>query len=323
VAKRQPNICQWVTLDQALKEFVLAESGTQGTAHIRKMHWYVACSLVVEGGFHPDSIKPRPPFVVKQKGKARILYHDPSQGGAGEATVFGGLKTKDVDVVVALNGIGPCVAVSMKGALNAFRNLTNRLEEAVGDCTNIHIAYPALVYGFVSLLRANPEGPIAENSKRILKPDERTNETKTADVAVRKTGDVTTFISNYHNAMARLTSRRDLRDDVSRYEAISVTLVSPEAATLGQPLTIYPPADSPLQFSRFFEAIYQQYDLRFVYGAPDLRAITRRLIWDPASPALADARAARLTPRVGEEEEAAEAEAELAAAPPPEPEQQI
>lgn len=53
------------------------------------------------------------------------------------------------------DGIGPCIAVSMKGSLNAFRDLTNRLEEAVGDCTNIHIAYPALVYGFMHVGHAN------------------------------------------------------------------------------------------------------------------------------------------------------------------------
>ena len=44
--------------------------------------------------------------------------------------MLGGLKTKDVDVVVSKPGIGPCVAVSIKGTLNAFRNLTNRMEEA-------------------------------------------------------------------------------------------------------------------------------------------------------------------------------------------------
>ena len=58
--------------------------------------------------------------------------------------MLGGLKTKDVDVVVSKPGIGPCVAVSIKGTLNAFRNLTNRMEEAVGDCTNLHISYPNL-----------------------------------------------------------------------------------------------------------------------------------------------------------------------------------
>ena len=80
-----------------------------------------------------------------------------SAGSRGERTILGGLKTKDVDVVVAKHGIGPVMAVSMKGTLNAFRNLTNRMEEAVGDCTNLHISYPALVYGFLQVMRANRE----------------------------------------------------------------------------------------------------------------------------------------------------------------------
>ena len=52
-------------------------------------------------------------------------------------------------------GIGPVLAVSCKGAIGAFRNLTNRMEEAVGDCTNLHIAYPPLVCGYLFVMRAN------------------------------------------------------------------------------------------------------------------------------------------------------------------------
>ena len=40
---------------------------------------------------------------------------------------------------MALDGIGSCVAVSLKGTLNAYRNLTNRLEEAAGDCTRTYL----------------------------------------------------------------------------------------------------------------------------------------------------------------------------------------
>ena len=83
------------------------------------------------------------------------LTYDESVANNSEATVFGALKTKDIDVVAAKDGIGPCLAVSMKGGLNAFRDLTNRLEEAVGDRTNIHIVYPAPVYGFMHVFRAN------------------------------------------------------------------------------------------------------------------------------------------------------------------------
>ena len=40
----------------------------------------------------------------------------------------------------------------------AFRNLTNRMEETIGECTNLHITYPALVFGYLFLIRANRPG---------------------------------------------------------------------------------------------------------------------------------------------------------------------
>lgn len=108
-------ICQWVSLREALTAFVENVSGHQGSGHIKPLHWYVACRLVVEGGFSPDDITPRPPFEIRDRGKRRILEYLPNSGGGGERTVLGGLKTKAVDVTVTKNGIGPVIAVSMKG----------------------------------------------------------------------------------------------------------------------------------------------------------------------------------------------------------------
>ena len=124
--------CEWVSLRSALAHFVTFRGSTQSQRHIKPLHWYVACRLVVEGGFDPDDIVPRPPFRAERKGGRSVLVHDPSRGGSGERTVYGGLKTKNVDVVVTKEGIGPVLAVSCKGAIGAFRNLTNRMEEAVG-----------------------------------------------------------------------------------------------------------------------------------------------------------------------------------------------
>ena len=36
---------------------------------------------------------------------------------------------------------------------------------------------------------------------------------------------------------------------------------------------------------RFFGSLYRQYDERFVYAAPDLKRLTARREWDPASAA--------------------------------------
>ena len=276
-----------------------AESGVQGSHHIRPLHWYVACRLVIEGGFFPHEIKPHTPFRVEDGRDGPRLIYDETVANNSEATVFGGLKTKDIDVVVAKEGIGPCLAVSMKGSLNAFRNLTNRLEEAVGDCTNIHIAYPAMVYGFMHLFRANREGQIPKNGESFLKPDPKTGRLLAADTAVSKAGEITDFIRNYSAAMARLSGRRDLRNDVSRYEAIALLLLNAENP-VGGIFDAFPLADHTLRFDGFFRTLLDQYDLRFVYGAPMLKGVTRRVFWATDSPTLSDRRMQDFLPRVAD-----------------------
>ena len=188
------------------------------------------------------------------------------------------------------------MAVSLKGTLNAYRNLTNRLEEAVGDCTNIHIAYPALVYGFLHLIRANHEGPVPENGRKFLQTDSCGN-VKVEDIAVRASQEIGSGIRRYHDAISRLARRRDLRNDITRYEALGLILVSPEEDAIGTPV-FYPPETSVLHFDRFFPALYEQYDLRFVYGASALASKTRRIQWDADSPVLSDPRLDGIEARV-------------------------
>lgn len=282
----KPRVPIWAPLTESCAEFAKALGGTESAEHIVKMHWYVAARLVIEGGFHPDHVKPHPPLRVERKASRNILIFDPAVASGREATVFGGLKTKHVDVSVTIPELGPCVAISMKGSLNAFRNLTNRLEEAVGDCTNIHIAYPALVYGFIHLIRANREGPIPASGVHFLKPHPRTGLLQAADIAIKKDGQQADFLQKYHSAMARLSGRKDLRNDYSRYEAVALVFVEGADKGLGAVLKDHPDPASSLRFERFFETIYRDYELRFVYGAPDLRSLTRRLEWHESSPAL-------------------------------------
>ncbi len=230
------QICQWESFRSALTKFVTTKGGTESAEHIKPLHWYVACRLVLEGGFHPDEITPRPPFKVATRGKSKLLTYDPSSAKGGERTVLGGLKTKSVDVVVTKNGMGPVIAVSLKGALGAFRNLTNRMEEAVGDCTNLHITYPALVYGFMVVLRAN---------RRVTTPataGEATQKVREVQPAHADTAVIeemgkerpAEMIFRFHSALSELTGRRGIRNDVSRYETVALALVDPRKASLGQ-----------------------------------------------------------------------------------------
>lgn len=205
-----------------------------------------------------------------------LLVYDPSAARAGEQTVLGGVKTKQVDVTVSKPGIGPCIAVSVKGTVGAFRNLTNRMEEAIGDCTNLHISYPNLVYGFLHVMKANVAGPGVPAN----------------DVAIAINGHAVSSIQRYHDAMSELTGRRGVRNDYTRYEAVAIALVQPTGESIGELLPNFPASSSRLLFSAFFDALYKTYDHRFVYAAPDLRRITARLEWDQSSPALATAQAA-------------------------------
>jgi hypothetical protein len=156
------------------------------------------------------------------------------------------------------------------------------MEEAAGDCTNLHLSYPTLVYGFWHIIRANREGDV-----------ERRN-----DVALLADGDVAEDIKRYHAAMSRLTDRSDLRNEASRYEAIAVTLVNTQEPSQGTILEGFPDAESPLRFERFFDTLFRVYDLRFVYAAPAMRRKTERLQWAPDSLVLAQPNIHEFQPRI-------------------------
>lgn len=284
--------CQWTTQVQALAVFAEFAGRTQSAQHIKPLHWYVACRLVIEGGFDPDDIVPRPPFkVTRRSGRAPLLSYDPEWGQGGERTILGGLKTKNVDVVVTREGIGPVLAVSCKGVTGAFRNLTNRMEETIGECTNLHITYPALVLGYLVLLRANQqtEDALDDAADFTAEIDDAAEGTRTLlanDIALTEGGEPVAAIVRFHNALRELVGRRGIRDDISRYEAIGFGLVEMQGETRNGLLASFPMPDSPLKLSGFFDTLYARYDERFVVSAPDLAKTTRRLEWDPSSPAL-------------------------------------
>ena len=282
---RTPRVCRWVNQADALDHFVRYEGPTQSQQHIKPLHWYVACRLVLEGGFHPDEIKPRPPFTVTKRRGQLLLHHDPGVATGGEATVLGGLKTKNVDVVISKDGLGPVLAVSCKGMTGAFRNLTNRMEETIGECTNLHITYPALVFGYLFVIRANA----APDTAALADPssgERPVRQVAPNDVALTESRWPVESIVRFNSALGALTGRTGIREDASRYEAISLALIDTRDDAVGRPLPEFPPHESPLRLEHFFEALYRRYDERYVYSAPDLKSKTRRLGWSSESPAL-------------------------------------
>ena len=287
----EPSVCRWVDQAYALAAFGEFTGKTQSASHIKPLHWYVASRLVVEGGFDPDDVVPRPPFRVERRsGRAPVLHYDPALGRGGERTILGGLKTKNVDVVVTREGIGPVLAVSCKGVTGAFRNLTNRMEETIGECTNLHITYPALVLGYLVLLRANRlVGDALEDAAvaALAETSEGARALGANDIAIAEGGAPVAGIIRFHNALRELVGRRGIRDDVSRYEAIGFGLVEMHGPQRNALLDSFPDKDSPLDMTVFFDTLYARYDERFVVSAPDLARVTRRLEWAADSPAFA------------------------------------
>ena len=252
---------------EAFRRFATFAGRTQSQQHIKPLHEYVTARLVLEGGFAPDDLRPHPPFTMRGKNR---LVHAPDQATSAEATILGGLKTKNVDVVVTKDGIGPVLAISCKGMTGAFRNLTHRLEETIGECTNIHIGYPMLVFGYLFIARAN----------RADQPTERTDLALTAD------GLPVEALVRFHAALTQVTGRLGVRDDLSRYEAVGMALVDTRYGFAGQLIEGFPPPDSRVNFANFFDALYRRYDERYVVGAPQLESRTRRVVWAANSPAL-------------------------------------
>jgi hypothetical protein len=246
-----------------LQHFATYSGATQSQLHIKPLHHYVACRLVLEGGFLPEEITPRPPFRA-QKGDGWQLTYNADAATGSERTLLGGLKTKNVDVVIIKNGLGPAMAISCKGAIGAFRNLTNRMEEAVGDCTNLHITYPAMVTGFLFVLRAHRQDALIAATAAQPPAPAVGRAIGQNDIAIQQSGEPVEAIVRFHNALRELTGRRGIRDDVSRYEAVSLVLIDPAGANVGQVLPNYPTSDSPLRLERFFETLYVRYDERYV-----------------------------------------------------------
>jgi hypothetical protein len=238
------------TLQTAIRE-LCGKQKIQSGKHIKPLTQYCATRLVLEGGFPPEWISPRPPFASIKKSNAIYgLNYAPGQANESEARVLGGIKYKDVDITVLVPGVGPALAISVKNTGNAFRNLTNRMEEALGECTNVHLMYPGFVFGFLHFLRFRTIG-----------------DAETPDASFTEKGEPLPAITRYHEVMNSLSGRRLITDPVMRYEAVGLVVYSCDAnAGVWKD---FPPPSSEVHFSKFFDALYKLYDLRYGYPDPD------------------------------------------------------
>ena len=227
--------------------------GTQASEHIRPIHAYCSARLVLEGGIPPEWVSPRPPLLSKRINNAVYgLEYSESAESKTERRVLGGIKYKNVDVTAVVNGLGPAIGVSAKSTGNAFRNLNNRMEEALGECTNVHLMYPGFVFGFLHLIKFGKESEVGNPYDASFGEDD-----KPLPAIIR-----------YHEVLMALSGRNTITEPGMRYESVGL-LIYRCRGRQAEIWSNYPPPDSPVHFSRFFQRLYDLYDLRFGYPDPD------------------------------------------------------
>lgn len=249
-----------VTLAESIKSLCTGVK-TQSGKHIKPIHAYCAARLVLEGGFPPEWVLPGQPFASEKINNAAYeLEFIRKVGGRSEQRVLGGIKYKNVDVTVVVPGLGPALGISGKSTGNAFRNLTNRMEEALGECTNVHLMYPGFVFGFLHLIRFNKISDVGN-------PQNASFDDHSEPLAA---------IRRYHDVLLALAGRNTITDPGMRYEAVGL-LVYRCTKSGAEFWNDYPPKDSPVHFANFFRRLYELYDLR--YGYPDPNGPNIRKGW--------------------------------------------
>ena len=264
---------------------------TQPGGLVNSLRWYVASRLVIEGGFDPDWIRPRPPITVDRHRHGLLLAHDPDAAKPERLTLPGALKAAEPDVTVTIPTIGPVLALSLEGTESGavtrgqVSELTGGLERIAGACVNLHMVYPALVYGCWHVIAAAGTQDLVPSAL----PDPDAGPGHHGDHSLRN-GARAAELRRYHDALVRLSEREDIRDAPSRYEACALTLVEHGAGQQdGIPNSDYPPLGSLLDYDRMFRRLYAVYDHRFVNSTTALRRTTERRVWHRDSPLLAEA----------------------------------
>ena len=109
------------------------------------------------------------------------------------------------------------------------------MEETIGECTNLHITYPAMVFGYMFVIRAN-RLVVAIASELAPETNSPVRQLLANDIAVQEGGEPVESIFRFHSALRELTGRRGIRNDVSRYEAVALAMIETTGDQAGEVL---------------------------------------------------------------------------------------
>lgn len=94
------------------------------------------------------------------------------------------------------------------------------------------------------------------------------------DVSFTDKGEPVTSIQHFHELLTQLVGRARITDRPEQYESVALLVI--ECSTDGPKIySEYPPKDSPVHVSKFFERLYRVYDERYCYVGAD-RAFCRK-----------------------------------------------
>lgn len=143
------------------------------------------------------------------------------------------------------------------------------MEEALGECTNVHLMYPGFVFGFLHFIKFSKQSEVGNPQ----------------DASFGEDDNPLAAITRYHEVLVALSGRNSITDPGMRYESVGL-LVYRCRGDQAEIWPHYPHPDSPVHFSRFFRRLYELYDLRFAYPDPDGPNVRKE--WQPRGPAIRD-----------------------------------
>lgn len=239
------------TLEEAVRQLCSGKK-IQSGEHIKPLHNYCAARLVVEGGFPPEWVNPRPRWPAPEQATLFTSFVIQSEGPNVPSRAY--LAGSSIRTLMSP------LSFPTSAQLWLFRRRTPEMLSGTsptgwkrlwGECTNIHLMYPGFVFGFLHLIKFA-----------------KLSEVEKTDASFTEKGDPLPAFRRYHEVLISLSGRSTLTEPGIRYEAVALLAYRCREGKT-EIVKGYPPESSPVHFSKFFQKLYDLYDLRYGYPDPD------------------------------------------------------